>query len=189
MVALVGACGPGVVRELTVSSAPVPPGTYTRPAFRPAVTLELHEGWTPVNGFDDFFDVERDVGSPDVIAVQIACPRGFVGRAGVQPADTPGQAHVVLSENPGLTMGPSNDCRIGGLVGQVFDVENGSGRHVGIMELSPGTLGIDPGRKLRIACFSTPHGLVAVMVGGSVARWKDAEAAAQPVLDSIRFTP
>lgn len=166
-------------RELTVSPAPVPPGTYTRSTFRPAITLELREGWTSVNGFDDFFDVQKDVGSPDVIAVQIARPGGFVGRSGAQPVGTPREAHAVLSENPGLT--------IGGLDGKAFEVENRSGEHVGVMALGPGTLGIDPGRKLRIACFTTPHGLVAVMVGGSVAKWNEAVAAAEPILESIRF--
>jgi hypothetical protein len=174
-------------RELTPSPAPVSPGTYTRSTFRPAITLELREGWTPVNGFDDFFDVQKDVGSPDVIAVQIARPGGFVGRSGVQPVGTPREAHAVLSENPGLTIGTAKDSGIGGLAGQVFEVENGSGEHVGVMALGPGTLGIDPGRKLRIACFRTPHGLVAVMVGGSVAKWNEAMAAAEPILQSIRF--
>ena len=174
-------------RELTASPAPLPPGTYTRAAFRPAVTLELNSGWTSVNQFDDFFDVEQNVGSPDVIAVQIARPRGFVGGSGVQSVGTPREARQVLSENPGLTIGASSDSRIGGLEGQVFEVENQSGQHVGVMVLGPGTLGIDPGRKLRIACFMTSEGLVAVMVGGSVAKWNEALAAAEPILQSIRF--
>jgi hypothetical protein len=151
------------------------------------VTLGLNEGWTSVNRFDDFFDVEQDVGSPDVIAVQIARPRGFVGRSGVQSVSSPREAREVLSENPGLTMGASRDYRIGGLDGQVFEVENRSGQHVGVMALGPGTLGIDPGRKLWIACLTTPDGLVAVMVGGSVTKWDEALAAAEPVLESIRF--
>jgi len=177
----------GGVRELTASPAPLPPGTYTRTAFRPAVTLELPEGWTSVNRFDDFFDVEQGVGSPDVIAVQIARPRGIVGQAGVQSVGVAHEACAVLAENPGLTLGASSHSRLGGLDGQVCVVENGSGQHVGVMELGPGTLGIDPGRKLWIACFTTPQGLVAVMVGGSVAKWNEALAAAEPILQSIRF--
>jgi len=178
---------PGDRRELTASPAPLPPGTYTRAAFRPAVTLELNRGWTSVNQFDDFFDVEQNVGSPDVIAVQIARPRGLVGGSGVQSVGTPREARQVLSENPGLTIGASSHSRIGGLDGQVFEVENQTGQHVGVMVLGPGTLGIDPGRKLRIACFMTSEGLVAVMVGGSVTKWDEALAAAQPILESIRF--
>lgn len=185
VVGLAVACPP--MRELTASPAPLPPGKYTRAAFRPAVTLELDGGWTSVNQFDDFFDVQQDVGSPDVIAVQVARPRGFVGPSGVQPAGTPREAREVLSQNPGLTVLPSSVSRIGGLEGQIFEVENGSGQHVGVMELGPGTLGIDPGRKLWIACVATPDGLVTVLVGGSVARWGKAWAAAEPVLKTIRF--
>ena len=178
---------PGDVRELTASPAPLPPGTYTRAAFKPAVTLTLDEGWTSVNRFDDFFDVQQDVGSPDVIAVQLARPRGFVGRSGVQPAGSPPEVRDVLSGNPGLTLIESSDSRIGGLEGQVFVVENRSGQHAGVMELGPGRLGIDSGRRLWIACFTTPDGLVAVMVGGSVEKWTEALAAAEPVLESIHF--
>jgi hypothetical protein len=178
LVGLAGACRPtrppSAVRELTASPAPLPPGTYTLAAFRPAVTLQLNEGWTSVNRFADFFDVEQDVGSPDVIAVQFARPRGTFG-------------HEALSRNPGLTVGTSGPSRIGGLEAQVFEVENRSGQHVGVMELGPGALGIDPGRKLRIACLTTPDGLVVVMVGGSVTKWEEALAAAEPILRSIRF--
>jgi hypothetical protein len=51
----------------------------------------------------------------------------------------------------------------------------------------PGALGIDPGRRLWIAFFDTPDGLLAIMVGGSVARWDDALAAAEPVLESVQI--
>jgi hypothetical protein len=33
--------------------------------------------------------------------------------------------------------------------------------------------------------FDTPDGVVAVMVGGSVARWDDALRLAEPVLESV----
>jgi hypothetical protein len=72
-----------------------------------------------VNRFDDFFDVEQGVGSPDVIAVQIARPRGIVGRSGVQSVAVVHEACEVLSENPGLTVGASSHSRLGGLDGQV----------------------------------------------------------------------
>jgi len=188
LVALAVACRPPRdVRELTASPAPLPPGTYTLAEFRPVVTLELNDGWTSVNRFADFFDVQQDVGSPDVIAVQVARPRGFVGRSGVQPVGVPHEACEVLSENPGLTIAASSRSRMGGLEGQVCEVQNRSGQHVGVMALGPGTLGIDPGRRLRIACLTTPDGLIAVMLGGSETKWDEALAAAKPILESIRF--
>jgi microcompartment protein CcmL/EutN len=51
----------------------------------------------------------------------------------------------------------------------------------------PGPLGIDPGRRLWVAFLDTPDGLLAVMVGGSVAEWQAALDAAEPVLESVRI--
>jgi hypothetical protein len=53
------------------------------------------------------------------------------------------------------------------------------------MDVPVGTLGIDPERRLWISLFDTDDGLVAVMVGGSVADWEHALAVAEPVLESI----
>src|SRR5688572_32292639 len=52
--------------ELTATTDPLPPGIYTRSAFDPHVTFELGEGWRAVQLLDGFFDVQRDVGTPDV---------------------------------------------------------------------------------------------------------------------------
>jgi hypothetical protein len=176
------------VRELAAVPAPLPAGTYTASAFRPAVTLELDGSWTSVNRFDDFFDVEQDVGSPDVIAVQLARPKALIGLDGAPiEVGLPREAQQVLSDNPGLEIVAQSESRIGGLEGRVVEIENRSGAHVGVLTLGPGTLGIDSGRRLWIAFFGTPDGLVAVMVGGSVARWQAALDTAEPVLESIRF--
>jgi hypothetical protein len=53
------------------------------------------------------------------------------------------------------------------------------------MQVSAGTLSIDPGRKLWISLFDTADGLLAVMVGGSVAGWERALTIAEPVLESV----
>src|SRR5687768_11911294 len=67
------------VTPLEASSTPLPPGRYTREGFAPPITLELDEGWRPVQLFDGFFDVQQDVGSPHVIAIQFANVRGVRG--------------------------------------------------------------------------------------------------------------
>ncbi len=54
-----------------------------------------------------------------------------------------------------------------------------------LLDLEDGPLGISPGRRLWIAFFDTPEGLVAVMIGGSVAKWDEALLAAEPVLESV----
>ena len=57
------------------------------------------------------------------------------------------------------------------------------------MQVPPGALGIDPRRRLWIAFFDAHDGLLAIMVGGSVARWDEALAVAEPVLESVRIGP
>ena len=173
--------------ELTSSPAPLPAGSYTFSPFRPRVTLDLDATWTSVNRFDDFFDVEQDIGTPDVIAVQVARPTGIAGATQIEPADQPRDAGRILSGNRDLTIVEESDSRLGGLTGRVLVVENRSGRHAAVMSVGPGVLGIDSGRKLWVAFFATPDGLVAVMVGGSIAKWDVALRTAEPVLESIAF--
>ena len=174
-------------RELTASQAPLPAGTYTLAAFRPSVTLDLDGAWTSVNRYPDFFDVQVDVGSPDVIVVQVARPAGTVGDATVTTPTDPAAAVDVLRSNPGLTVVEESESRMGGLTGRQVTIENSTGRFVEVLGVSPGTLSIDTGRRLWIAWFATPNGLVVIMVGGSVATWDRALGLAEPVLESIRF--
>jgi hypothetical protein len=54
-----------------------------------------------------------------------------------------------------------------------------------VLHAPPGALSISPGRRLWIASFDTPDGLLAIMVGGSVAKWEEALAVAEPVLESV----
>ena len=92
--------------------------------------------------------------------------------------------HLHLLMNNCLDESPS---RIGGLDGITIEVENISDSHAGVLFFQPGPLGIDPGRRLWISLFDTPDGLLAIMVGGSAARWDEALAEAEPVLESIRI--
>jgi len=181
---------PAHVLELAASPAPLPAGTYTHAAFLPPTNLDLDGTWTSVARFDDFFDVQQDVGSPDVVAVQLARPSGLVGRAGIAPAPAdPGAAIELIRTNPGLAIIEESESRISGLVGRQATVENSSGAFVGVLTVAPGTVSIDTGRRLWMAFFATPHGLVGVLVGGSVATWDHALAVAEPVLESIRIGP
>jgi hypothetical protein len=54
-----------------------------------------------------------------------------------------------------------------------------------VLDVSVGRLGIDSGRWLWISVFDTPDGILAVMVGGSIAQWARALGLAEPVLESI----
>ena len=94
-----------------------------------------------------------------------------------------------VQANSALAVVESSDSRIGGLDGLQVTVDNSGDAHATVMQVPPGPLGIDPGRRLWIAFFDTPDGLLAIMVGGSVAHWDEALAAAEPVLESAQIGP
>jgi len=178
------------VSELIATGQPLEAGEYTRTGFEPAITIELDGSWQAVQLADGFFDVQQDPGSPDVIAVQFARPAAVFGQHGMSELPTTAlDAVETLRSNPGLEVLESSSSRIGGLDGSQVTVENAGAAHAQIMRVPPGALGIDPGRRLWIAFFDTDDGLLAIMVGGSVARWAEALGAAEPVLESVRIGP
>jgi hypothetical protein len=178
------------VIELTTSPDPLPAGTYARTGFEPQITFELDGSWSGVQLLDGFFDVQQNVGSPDVIAVQFGLPSAVYGAGGASVAvTTAAEAAAALAENPALEILGQNGSGTGGLEGIATEVENAGDAHVGVLVVAPGPLGIDPGRRLWIAFLDSADGLVAVMVGGSAARWDEALAVAEPVLDSVRIGP
>jgi hypothetical protein len=173
------------VADLIDTGQPLEAGRYTRSGFEPRIELELDGTWQAVQLFDGFFDVQQDVGTPDVIAVQFAKPSRIDGADGsAEPADAAGAVELV-SANPDLTVIERSDSRIGGLSGHQVTVANEGTTHARILLVPPGPLGIDPGRRLWMAFFDTDAGLLAVMVGGSTAQWDETLAAAEPVLESV----
>jgi hypothetical protein len=173
------------VADLIDTGQPLAAGRYTRSGLEPRIELELDGSWQAVQLFEGFFDVQQDVGTPDVIAVQFAKPDRIDGADGsVEPADA-AEAVELVSANPNLTVIERSGSRIGGLSGHQVTVANEGEAHARIMLVPPGPLGIDPGRRLWIAFFDTDAGLLAIMVGGSTARWDEALAAAEPVLESV----
>jgi hypothetical protein len=72
-----------------------------------------------------------------------------------------------------------------GREGYVVEVENASPTRQAVLRVPAGDIAIDPERRLWIALFDTPNGVMAVMVGGSANRWDEALAAAEPVLESL----
>jgi hypothetical protein len=175
--------------ELTATSAPLEPGRYTRGSFSPRITLDLTPGWRAVQLFQGFFDVQQQVGSPHVIAVQFADVRGVHGADGPTTTTDPGEAVEILRTNPGLSLVETSESRIGGLTGAQVTVENSGDAHAEVIQVPPGPLGIDPGRRLWVAFFETDDGLLAIMVGGSTERWEEALLTAEPVLESVAIGP
>jgi hypothetical protein len=167
-------------------SGPLHAGTYIRTGFRPALVFTVDDGWAVGTATDGFFDVQRDQGTPDVIAVQFARVDGIVGenRATV-PAGDVAAVLAAIRKNPGLTVVDESGSKLGGIDGSIVVVENRGTSHAGVMKVAPGLLGIDAGRKLWIGLFDTADGVLAIMVGGSIAQWDKALKAAEPVLGSV----
>lgn len=171
-------------RELT--RGPVDPGTYTRQDFEPPVTFTVDEGWTVGTLAPGFFDIQQQSGTPDVIALQVGQVDGVVGADGALIKQPDAETAVsAIKANPGLDTVGESESLLGGKAGVVIEVENTSGAHAPIMQVPPGRLGIDSGRRLWIALFDTSPGLLAVMVGGSIEDWDHALEVAEPVLESI----
>jgi len=159
---------------------------YTRAGFRPPLTLALGDGWFAGTLSDGFFDVQQDRGTPDVVAVQFARIEGVVGDgSSMTPATTTAAAVAAIDRNPGIVVIDESTSLLGGLDGLNVVIENQGASHAAVMRVTPGALGIDPGRRLWISLFDTPDGLLAVMVGGSVAEWDRALTLAEPVLESV----
>lgn len=173
--------------ELTSGGGPLSPGTYTRRGFRPSVTFAVAaDGWFAGTLNDGFFDIQQNRGTPDVVAVQFALVLAVVGAGGeMTPATTALAAIEGIRLNPGLVVRGESVSRLGGLEGWVVEVENAGETTSPVMRVAPGTLGFDPNRRLWIALFDTGEGVVAVLVGGSVAEWDRALALAEPVLETI----
>jgi hypothetical protein len=172
-------------RELPASGQ-LDPGPYTRIAFQPPIAFTLDEGWSVGSLATGFFDVQQQQGTPDVIAVQFANVEAVIGQDGKQVATTTArEAAAAMAQNPGLTVLGESGSQIGGLAGFTIEVENATGAHVGILDVPPGRLGIDPARRLWISLFDADNGVLAVMVGGSTDDWDHALLTAEPVLESI----
>lgn len=172
--------------ELVPGVDPIEPGTYTRSGFKPTITFTLGPGWSRGTLTNGFFDVQQLKGTPDVIAVQFGLVEGVVGAGRTAtPATTAKAAAKTIHDNPGVKVIDESGSRLGGLVGFNVVVENQGPGHASILQVAPGLLGIDPGRRLWISLFDTPAGVLAVMVGGSVAKWDLALATAEPVLEEV----
>lgn len=173
--------------QIEATGEPLPAGRYTREGFEPRITFELDGTWQAVQLAEGFFDVQQDIGTPHVIAVQFARPLGVYGAdAAVEPTSA-ADAVDILRGNTDLDVVESSPSRIGGLDGEQITVANTGQAHYHVLHVGPGGLGIDPGRRLWIAFVDTDDGLLAIMVGGSTERWDEALAAAGPVLESIEI--
>ncbi|HEU5203410.1 MAG TPA: hypothetical protein VFU17_03880 [Candidatus Limnocylindrales bacterium] len=177
-----------VAGPLEIRGGDLPPGNYTHSGFEPRITFDLDEGWRGVQNTNGFFDVQQDPDTPDVIAVQFGNAEAVFGedRAAVE-IDEAADAAPNIRENAGLNVIGESPSLMSGLEGYTVEVENATEGDVQVLRVPAGPLAIAPDRRLWMSFFDTPNGVLAVMVGGSVARWKDSLAIAEPVLESVRI--
>jgi hypothetical protein len=173
---------------LEIRGGELVPGTYTRSGFEPRITFEVGEGWQGVQNTSGFFDVQQDPDTPDVIAVQFGNVDGVVGADGsTVEIGSAAEAVPIIRQNTNLEIIGESPSLLSGLEGFTVEVENAVGRDVPVLRVPAGPLGISPERRLWVSFFDTPDGVLAVLVGGSVDRWDNTLAIAEPVLESVRI--
>lgn len=179
------------MQVLNASPRPLAAGRYVRPAFAPAVTLEIGDGqagrWFAVQALDGFFDIQQGVGTPDVIAVQFA---RVVAIFGVDDRSAPlaraADAEAILRSNRGVAVVETSPAIMAGRVGVGVTVDHaGTAGPSSVLAVPPGPVSILPGRRLWIGLFDTADGVLGIMVGGSIAQWTEAVTAAQPVFATV----
>jgi hypothetical protein len=172
----------GSIITLGAPGEELDPGRYTREGFEPRITFAVGDGWTAEQATSGFFDIQDAPGSLDVVAVQFA---NVVGDA---------SADNVIAEieaNPQLSVSDPESVDIGGLEGTRVVVETTDPPETEpplfrpVLVIAAGPLSIASGRRLQVNLFDTPNGVLAILVGGSIAEWDRALQASEAVLESV----
>lgn len=166
-----------------MAGSPVQPGRYTRSAFQPRVEFDVGAGWIAEQVAPGFFDIEDEPGSLDVVAVQFA---NVVG------PDSAVEALDEIAALPNLRLSdPIDGELVDGKVGIRFEVETTDPADTDpptfrpVLTVPAGPISIASGRRLQVTLVDIEGGVLAILVGGSIADWDHALALATPVVDSI----
>jgi hypothetical protein len=161
---------------------PLEPGRYTKAAFSPALSFEIGDGWSAAQSTRGFFDIQDDPGSLDVIAVQFANIPAF---------ETADAAAASVEARASLVVAGREEDEVGGLPAIQLEVETTDPADTeppnfrDVISAALGPLAIASGRRLQLNLVDTPHGVLAVLVGGSIANWEATLEMVRPVLDSL----
>ena len=205
---LVMACTPATspnpapsIPELGITGGVVPAGRYALRGFDPRITVDLDGSWESLaqrNGYTSLVQVSRPTGSnPYLAGTLVLITLVDSVTAGTDSSIKPTTANEAvdsIKQSLGSWVIETHDSQIGGLDGKQLTVERpGSGPPmsrdvVGVIGAPAGAIVLTPGRRLWIAFFTTQQGVVAIVVGGSIEGWDATLAAAEPVLEEIRFS-
>jgi hypothetical protein len=158
------------------------PGTYAQEGFRPQLLFTVGDGWTTVQQFPGFFDIQDVPGSLDVVAVQFT-------RA--TKADTAEDAAADIEARPDLSVSERAPVTIAGLSGIRLTADTTDPADSDpvifrpVLDTPAGPISIGSGRRLEINLFTVSEGVLAILVGGSIAQWDRAEQLSAPVLETI----
>jgi hypothetical protein len=173
---------------LEIRGGDLAPGTYTHSGFEPRITFDVDDGWQGVQNASGFFDIQQDPDTPDVIAVQFGNADAVFGADGqAVEIEQAADALPAIAGNADLKVLGQSPALMSGLEGFTIEVENAAEGDVPVLRVPAGPLAISPERRLWVSFFDTPSGVLAIMVGGSVARWEDSLTIAEPVLESVRI--
>jgi hypothetical protein len=170
------------VRELPGAGTRLQPGRYTKSSFDPTITFEVGEGWTAVQSVAGFFDIQDAPGSLDVVAVQ------FANVVGLSSAD---EAVGEIAETASLSVTVAEGVVVDGISGHRIVVETLDPADSqppifrNVLTARPGPLAIASGRRLEVTLLDVDGGVLAILVGGSIADWDHALEISRPVLESI----
>lgn len=172
---------PEAYRALPGGGTRLAPGLYVKSGFTPTVGFAVVEGWTTVEQLPGFFDIQADPGSLDVVAVQFARASGAT--AELAAANIESRDHVVVGAREGVTIGGLSGIRL--IVDTADPADSQPVIFRPVMDTPPGPISIGSGRRLEINLFTASDGVLAILVGGSIARWDRALALSEPVLESV----
>jgi len=185
------------------------PGQHASRAFSPGFTFTVPFGWMNRAAFGGIFDL-RPVGRPGDLMGLYRNPDPFqAGRIATGVAPTSEALAAFLDGDTDLVVAVNRAAEIGGLRGRMLEVSVRPGASYASPQC-PGTrcvllfhavqdtvipswfyyLTLPDGARARIYVLDAPDGIVLVVAQAlDGQRFADAMAAAQPIVESIRFEP
>ena len=167
---------------------PLDPGRYTHEGFTPFTSFEVGEGWFGAHLYADFYDVQVDPNTPDVVAVQLARPSAIhTSVIATDDATSAAAAAASLASNATLEATAAEPVTVGGRPGVRVTVTARLDAESPIMEVAEGTLSILADRRLEVTFVDHEDGPLAILLGGSVADWERAVELGHPVIETLRI--